>query len=293
MRPGQVGSTYAGERDTGRRLYWLPAFGLVALVLWQLATTAMEIVDDRRALGPSGGRHRREASGAGEAASVARAADRPRAARRQREARDDELVLDAGASAYNAARYEQSATAFDRLQFLNVVEPWRAHFGSGTALHRTGDLDGAEAAFREALELAPLRCDIRFNLVVTIEAQGDRLAGAASGLGRPIQQEGLVRYAVALDIANGRLCPPSTAGDAGVRLDDTRRRLRAKLDLESSAPDEELSAPVQRDEPRRVNAEGDARLEQIAERNQEGAADREDVSDLDPTQAQEEETSNW
>ena len=46
-----VGSTYAGERDTGRRLYWLPAFGLVALVLWQLATTAMEIVDDRRALG--------------------------------------------------------------------------------------------------------------------------------------------------------------------------------------------------------------------------------------------------
>ena len=48
---GQAGTVYAGERDTVRRLYWLPAFGLIALVLWQLARTALEIVDDRRALG--------------------------------------------------------------------------------------------------------------------------------------------------------------------------------------------------------------------------------------------------
>jgi Ca-activated chloride channel family protein len=47
----QVGSVYAGERATARRLYWLPAFGLVAVVLWQLARTTIEIVDDRRALG--------------------------------------------------------------------------------------------------------------------------------------------------------------------------------------------------------------------------------------------------
>jgi Ca-activated chloride channel family protein len=50
-----VGSVYAGERDTERRLYWLPAFGVVALVLWQLARTAVEIVDDRRALGRTRG----------------------------------------------------------------------------------------------------------------------------------------------------------------------------------------------------------------------------------------------
>jgi Ca-activated chloride channel family protein len=47
----QVGTAYAGERDTARRLYWLPAFGVVALVLWQLARTTIEIIDDRRALG--------------------------------------------------------------------------------------------------------------------------------------------------------------------------------------------------------------------------------------------------
>jgi Ca-activated chloride channel family protein len=47
----QAGSVYTGERDTARRLYWLPAFGVVALVLWQLARTTIEIVDGRRALG--------------------------------------------------------------------------------------------------------------------------------------------------------------------------------------------------------------------------------------------------
>jgi Ca-activated chloride channel homolog len=46
----RAGTMFSGERDTLRRLYWLPAFGLIALVLWQLARTALEIVDDRRML---------------------------------------------------------------------------------------------------------------------------------------------------------------------------------------------------------------------------------------------------
>ena len=48
---GQVGTIYAGQRETVRRLYWLPAFGVIGLVLWQFARTTLEIVDDRRALG--------------------------------------------------------------------------------------------------------------------------------------------------------------------------------------------------------------------------------------------------
>jgi Flp pilus assembly protein TadD len=60
-----------------------------------------------------------------------------------------------GVSAYDDASYDRSATEFDRLQLLNVIEPWRAHLGAGTALHRVDDLEGAESAFRRALELAP------------------------------------------------------------------------------------------------------------------------------------------
>jgi tetratricopeptide (TPR) repeat protein len=199
-----------------------------------------------------------------------------------------------GVSAYDDDRYDQSVAAFDRLQVLNVVDPWRAHLGSGAALYGRDDLAGAEAAFRRALELAPQRCDVRFNLVVTIEARGDRLVADAEGADdESALQDGRSRYAIALDIAKGRLCPPSTAGDAGVRLEDARRRLQDKLGLESSAPEEELSAPVQREVATPDGEQGEPALQQIAERNQDGAAERQDVTDLDPSLVQDEGTSKW
>lgn len=199
-----------------------------------------------------------------------------------------------GAAAYGAERYDRSATEFDRLQLVNIVEPWRAHLGSGTVLHRRDDLEGAEAAFRRALELAPQRCDVRFNLVVTIEAQGDRLTG---GEQREVEeadrQDGIARYRVALDIADAGLCPVSTTGDAGTRLEETRDRLRAKLGAESADEGEELEAPPEREDSDRAGEESDSEQQQIAERNQTGAAEREDHSDLDPNDFQEQGTSNW
>ena len=71
------------------------------------------------------------------------------------------------------------------------------------------------------------------------------------------------------------------------------RRLRAKLGAESSDEGEELEAPQEREDPDRAGEESDSQQQQIAERNQTGAAEREDHSDLDPTQVQEEGTSNW
>ena len=199
-----------------------------------------------------------------------------------------------GVAAYGDASYGRSATEFDRLQLINVVEPWRAHLGTGTVLHRRNDLEGAEAAFRDALELAPQRCDVRFNLVVTIEAQGDRLTG---GEQREVedadQQDGIARYRVALDIADAGLCPVSTTGDAGTRLEQARDRLRAKLGAESADEGDELEAPPEREDSDRAGEESDTQQQQIAERNQNGAAEREDHSDLDPNDFQEQGTSDW
>jgi Ca-activated chloride channel family protein len=45
-----------GDREGDRRLYWVAAFGIVALVLWQLAATSVEFSDARRALGRPGRR---------------------------------------------------------------------------------------------------------------------------------------------------------------------------------------------------------------------------------------------
>ncbi len=46
----------AEARDGDRRLYWLAAFGVVALALWQLASSWLEFADARRALGRPAGR---------------------------------------------------------------------------------------------------------------------------------------------------------------------------------------------------------------------------------------------
>ena len=136
---------------------------------------------------------------------------------------------------------------------------------------------------------------MRFNLVVTIEAQGDRLTG---GEQREVEeserQDGLARYRVALDIADAGLCPASIVGDAGIRLDETRQRLRAKLGAETAGTARSSRRPQQRDDPDRSGEESNTdEQEQIAERNQTGAGEREDFSDLDPRQVQDQGTSNW
>ena len=77
------------------------------------------------------------------------------------------------------------------------------------------------------------------------------------------------------------------------RLEEARDRLRAKLGAESSDEGEELEAPQEREDSDRAGEESDSQQEQIAERNQTGAAEREDHSDLDPTQVQDQGTSNW
>jgi tetratricopeptide (TPR) repeat protein len=199
-----------------------------------------------------------------------------------------------GTAAYSDQRYDRSETEFDRLQLLNVIDPWRAHFGLGTALHGQNDLEAAEAAFRRALELEPGRCDVLFNLVVTIEAQGDQLTGGEQRKVEETEREdGLARYRVALDIADAGLCPRSSTGDAGTRLEEARQRLRAKLGAETAGDGEELEIPQQREDRQEAGEESNSDEEQLAERNQTGAAEREDHSDLDPSQVQEDGTSNW
>ena len=123
----------------------------------------------------------------------------------------------AGSNAYDDARYEASGASFGRLQTINVVDPWRTHLGVGDARYRQGDLLAAEAAFTDALEVAPDRCDIRFNLAVTIEAQGDRLLARIALVAEDSEQatarrlEGPndpgERYSVALGIADGGRMP--------------------------------------------------------------------------------------
>ena len=82
---------------------------------------------------------------------------------------------EAGARAYDDGGYDDSIDAFRRLESWNVIDPSLAFVGIGDAWYRQGDLVEAELAFARALDLAPGDCEVRFNLAVTLEAQGDRV----------------------------------------------------------------------------------------------------------------------
>jgi Tetratricopeptide repeat len=208
-----------------------------------------------------------------------------------------------GANAYTDSRYESSETNFGRLETLNVADPWRAHVGVGDAQFRQGDLLAAAAAFTRALELAPDRCEIRFNLAVTLEAQGDRLVvgeeliapaesdrttGRASTDGPSDPAE---RYSAALGVVEAGECPSQRVDDPGDRLAATQARLIAKLAaLDADRADDEALEPENATESERGDSE---QIDELELRNDSGASQREEARDRDTSGAMPDGQSNW
>jgi hypothetical protein len=204
----------------------------------------------------------------------------------------------AGVAAYDDERYHPSETNFGRLETLNIVDPWRAHFGIGDARYRNGDLLGAETAFARALELAPGRCEIRFNLAVTIEAQGDRLLAREELVADDPEQvaaspaDPAERYSVALGVIEAATCPSDRPDDVGDRLADTQARILAKLAVlgDIAADDDEGPDPEQSTQSERGDSE---QINDLELRNERGASQREEARDLDTTGAVPDGQSNW
>jgi hypothetical protein len=208
---------------------------------------------------------------------------------------------ESGASAYRDGRYDDSVASFGRLETLNVVDPALPFLGIGDAEYRSGDLVAAELAFARALDLDPGDCEVRFNLAVTVEAQGDRLIAreplspgdedrpfdpAAPRRDNPIE-----RYSIALVIASGRPCESGEADDGGARLADTRERIEAKLEaLRGDTGDNQSPEPEAPENDDRGDSE---EIEDLELRNQSGANQREQARDRDTTGAAPEGQSNW
>ena len=201
-----------------------------------------------------------------------------------------------GAAAYADGRYPDSESSFDRLRTVNVIDPWRAWMNVGDARFRLRDLAGAEAAFIRALEENAGRCDVRFNLAVTIEAQGDQLMGNnVRDVTDTEELDGLARYRVALDVVNAATCVMDGTDSPGFRLADTRERLEQKLGAEDRGQDE---AAMDDDDDEDVSSgeetdENQTLQEQIEERNQAGESERQDASDINPGAEQQPREPNW
>lgn len=200
-----------------------------------------------------------------------------------------------GVAAYDGARYRSSASNFASLQTVNAIDRWKPWFDLGTARFRLDDLTGAEEAFGRALDLDPDRCETRFNLAVTIEADGDRLMGGnVLEVEEADEVEGLARWRVALDVVNAAACAPAGPDSAGTRLVETRERLERKLGAVADPEDE--SAMQDSDDETDEQGEANRRDDQesaLEERNQTGEAERQDASDINPTDEQPPREPNW
>lgn len=200
-----------------------------------------------------------------------------------------------GVDAYDDGRFAASGSEFAHLRSGNIIEPWKAWMGIGAAQFRMADLVTAEAAFSRALELNAGRCDVRFNLAVTIEADGDRRMGNdVNEVTETEQIDGLARYRVALDIANEGSCPLDGPAGPGTRLAETRERLEAKLGGEGNPRnDSATNDPNSEPEENMDQSDSSSQEDQLQQRNQTGAAERQDSSDIDPAGAHEPNEPNW
>ncbi len=171
-------------------------------------------------------------------------------------------------------RPSRAAATYSGLFTVNVVDRWVAPNGRGVARFAAGDLSGAAADFRAALALAD-RCDVRVNLVVTLEAIGDALA-ARSG---PIA--GAESYRQATAVAESGTCQQgaSSTGDPARRLREAIARLAAKLGA-APAPTTTTStlpgSPVARGKP------PDMAKDNVDAKNERGERRRRDTGETVP-----------
>ena len=152
--------------------------------------------------------------------------------------------------------------------------------------------------------MAPDRCEIRFNLAVTLEAQGDRLyagdelvadAGADRTTGRASTDgpsDPAERYSAALGVVEAGECPSQRVDDPGDRLAETQARLIAKLAALDAdrADDEEALEPENATESERGDSE---QIDELELRNESGASQREEARDRDTSGAIPDGQSNW
>jgi tetratricopeptide (TPR) repeat protein len=85
------------------------------------------------------------------------------------------VLAQRGIDAYDQGNYERSVEASDSLMFLNVAEAWIPYFNRGTANAAAQSYSDATDDLAKALERAPeeRRCDVRVNLALAWEMQGD------------------------------------------------------------------------------------------------------------------------
>ena len=154
---------------------------------------------------------------------------------------------------YAAGDYAEAKRGFAGNAVLNPIEQWIAPFNEGDALFRLADHSAAAEAFEVALAYVPQEreCDVRVNLALAREAEGDGLVEAGN------RSEAEAAWRLGLTALAG--CRTPAAVEVGRRLD-------AKLG--DTPPETEPADPPPAPE------DLEAREEQLADRNDRALRER-------------------
>ncbi len=88
------------------------------------------------------------------------------------------VVASSASGRYDAGDYTDAAASFGLQKTMNLVDPWKAWFNTGTAAHSAGDDTAAIADLHRAYDLAEgeqpmVRCQVQVNLSISYETSGD------------------------------------------------------------------------------------------------------------------------
>lgn len=181
-------------------------------------------------------------------------------------------------AAYEREDYPQVVNLSRAQTVLNVIDPWKAHYNTGTALAKQGLIDAARPELERALELAApdQQCPVRVNLALTIEAQGDAIVAAS---GKTPEAVDLYQQSLAVIQAADESCftpPPPGQPETADPLTESEQRVKAKLEQQEnsdSSPDTPQPPSDGATEPQVDELEQQLR-DAAKERSDQDAADR-------------------
>ena len=176
---------------------------------------------------------------------------------------------------YTEGDYEGALNSAQQQKLVNLFEPWKAPYNTGTVYLQLGLNPEARLELEGALSLASGadQCPVRSNLAIAIERIGD----AELAAGDPDAARTTWEAALAVLEAAPPECPQSSSSDP---MADTDERLRAKLDPpeggEGGEGGEDDPKPGEAGEDSPTGDADPSQIDQIGNQLEENQHDRDD-----------------
>lgn len=172
------------------------------------------------------------------------------------------VVVDTiGSSQYQSGLYAQSTKTYGFLRFINLIEPYKAHYNMGTSQAQDAKYTKAQRSFEDALRANPpteAACDIRLNWSLSLEMPADELVGKEK------YDEAIAMYQQAITVLRDGNC--NNAAKQGKKAKVAEERIAKKLsDAKQLRNGDEPTEPDDQKDPNKDQPNDEQREDQLDE----------------------------